>query len=209
VDERKNQYPPAVTVLGAHATGDVFPMFSVGGPQDLRVWYSIDYWVGISEFVAVAYVATEGVHVPVSFVVYSPPSTEILRSLGVRGLTALEDHWPRWEDSAPPTPDDLRQRWLLEVVRGDREVQYATPVDLIDPDGRMPSDGVVLARIQGETPDEFYARVGRVYDHLQAVSKRPTTGIAQAGQVPYTTAAKWVREARKRGHLAPSNKGGE
>lgn len=190
-----NQYPPAVT--GAeHMTGDVHPMIGAGGAQQLRIWYSIDYWLGIGDSTAVAYCATEGVHIPVSVVIYGPPTTELLRSLSVGELTSAEDGWPRWERAEPPTPDEVRNRWLLDVVAGrgtDNELKSAAR----------------LVRREGQAPDEFYAEVARVYEHLQALTKRPTTGIAEAGQVPYTTAAKWVREARKRGHLAPSQKGGQ
>lgn len=189
-----NQYPPAVT-LAERMTGDVYPMIGLGGPQQKRVWYSIDYWVGVSDHVAVAYVATEGVHIPVSVVIYAPPTTELLRSLSVGALTSADDSWPRWEHAEPPTPDEVRNRWMLEVVAGKGEVKYAPTVE------------PQLVRRVGQTPDDFYAEVARVYEHLRTLTKRPTTGIAEAGQVPYTTAAKWVREARQRGHLAPSQKG--
>ena len=172
-------------------------MIGLGGYQQQRVWYGIDYWQGVSEYIAVAYVATEGVHIPVSTVIYAPPTAELLRSLSVGQLTTVQAAWPRWEQVEPPTPDELRNRWLIEVVAGRAEIAV---VRSAEPE---------LARGEGQTPDDFYAEVARVYLRLQTLTKRPTTGIAEAGQVPYTTAAKWVREARSRGFLAPVQKRGK
>lgn len=207
VDERTNQYPPAVTIREEIETGDVLPFF--GGPT--YRFYSLSHWVAVSEYVAVGFADAEGVQVAVGMVCYAPITTERLRDLSVGFLTNVESHWPRWDSPSPPSPDELRRRWRKEIVGVVITVQvgnapaapvHSTRVEKVE-------DEPTLKRLDGELPDAFYARVAQFYMHFQDVTQRPTTSIAQAGQVPYTTAAKWVREARKRGHLAPSDKGGK
>lgn len=193
VNERTNDYPPAVTTLGERKTGEVAPMIGVGGPF---VWFSIDYWLGVSEYVAVAYTATEGVDTPVSVVMYAPPNAERLRSLSVGEMSHHDPRWPLWEQSEPPTPDQLRNRWLLEVVAGRRsDVEPAAPPQ------------PTLVRRVGQDPDEFYAEVARVYRTFRLTTSKPTTSIAKAAGVSRNTAAQWVHQARKRGHLEPAQKG--
>jgi hypothetical protein len=185
-----------VTAAGGYTTGDIEPMIGLGGPPQNRVWFSIDYWVGVSEYVAVAYTATEGVPTPVSVVVYAPPSAERLRSLSVGELSRVQPEWPHWEQSEPPTPDQLRNRWLIEVVSGQRrDLEPATPAE------------PTLVRREGQTPDEFYAEVARVYRTFRATTSKPTTSIAKAAGVSRNTAAQWVYHARKRGYLAAVEKG--
>ncbi len=65
----------------------------------------------------------------------------------------------------------------------------------------------VLKRVPGEDPGEFYERVAHAYYLLANTTGTPTTTIAQTAGVPKTTAAAWVREARKRGFLAAPTKG--
>lgn len=196
VNERMTDYPLAVTTAGERMTGDVAPMIGLGGPRQDRVWFSIDYWVGVSEYVAVAFTATEGVHTPVSVVMYAPPSADRLRSLSVGEMSHIDPLWPHWEQNEPPTPDQLRNRWLVEVVSGHpRDVEPATPAE------------PRLVRQEDQTPDEFYAEVARVYRTFQLTTSKPTTSIAKAAGVSRNTAAQWVHQARKRGHLEPADKG--
>ncbi|SRR6266540_663714 len=71
--------------------------------------------------------------------------------------------------------------------------------------GRRPS-----ARLKvppGAKPDSFYAKVAAVYRQLAASSNRPAVELAEANDVPVTTAHRWVKEARRRGHLPPGQKG--
>ena len=55
--------------------------------------------------------------------------------------------------------------------------------------------------------DDFYAAVASTYRHLVAASARPVAEIAEANDVPRTTAHRWVKEARRRGMLAPGRPG--
>jgi len=56
-------------------------------------------------------------------------------------------------------------------------------------------------------PDAFYDAVASVYRHLAGVSSRPVGEIADANDVPVTTAQRWVKEARRRGLLPPGSPG--
>jgi len=67
--------------------------------------------------------------------------------------------------------------------------------------GRLRSNAV-----QGY-PDAFYEAVASIYRHLSATSSRPVGDLAEANDVPVTTAQRWVKEARRRGLLAPGQPG--
>lgn len=56
-------------------------------------------------------------------------------------------------------------------------------------------------------PDMFYGAVAATYRLLAAASPRPVADLAGANEVPVTTAQRWVKEARRRGHLAPGRPG--
>jgi hypothetical protein len=56
-------------------------------------------------------------------------------------------------------------------------------------------------------PDAFYDAVASTYRHLAATSSRPVADLADANDVPLTTAQRWVKEARRRGLLAPGQRG--
>jgi hypothetical protein len=59
----------------------------------------------------------------------------------------------------------------------------------------------------GGYPDAFYDAVAVVYRQLAAASPRPVAELAGANEVPVTTAQRWVKEARRRGLLAPGRPG--
>jgi hypothetical protein len=59
----------------------------------------------------------------------------------------------------------------------------------------------------GAKGDGFYQQVAMVYSTLAAASNRPAVELAEANQVPLTTAHRWVKEARRRGFLPPGQKG--
>lgn len=56
-------------------------------------------------------------------------------------------------------------------------------------------------------PDAFYTAVASAYRHLAAATSRPVAELAAANDVPVTTAQRWVKEARRRGLLAPGRPG--
>lgn len=52
-------------------------------------------------------------------------------------------------------------------------------------------------------PDEFYQRVAEIYSAQSIRSSQPAADLADANGVPATTVARWLKEARRRGLLAP------
>ncbi len=56
-------------------------------------------------------------------------------------------------------------------------------------------------------PDSFYAGIARDYSDLAQTSRRPAAELADRHGVPVTTAHRWIKEARRRGHLAPGRPG--
>jgi len=56
-------------------------------------------------------------------------------------------------------------------------------------------------------PESFYDAVAGGYRALVASSSRPIADLAEANEVPLTTAQRWVREARRRGKLPPGRPG--
>jgi hypothetical protein len=59
----------------------------------------------------------------------------------------------------------------------------------------------------GKHPDSFYRRVAKVYAGLAEQTNRPAAEMAEANNVPVTTVHRWIKEARRRGFLAPGQKG--
>ena len=56
-------------------------------------------------------------------------------------------------------------------------------------------------------PDSFYQQVADAYSFLVLVSPRPSVVLADENGVPVTTTRRWVKEARRRGLLAPGQQG--
>lgn len=56
-------------------------------------------------------------------------------------------------------------------------------------------------------PDEFFERVAKLYGMLSARSDRPAVDLAEANDVGVERVYGWLKEARKRGLLAPGQKG--
>ncbi len=64
-----------------------------------------------------------------------------------------------------------------------------------------------LSRPVGTFPEDFYPRVAAAYAEYAPRTKAPAKAIATEAGVPVTTAHRWVREARRLGHLPPGRKG--
>jgi hypothetical protein len=56
-------------------------------------------------------------------------------------------------------------------------------------------------------PDRFYQDVAGTYQDLAQRSARPAAEMAEANDVPVTTAHRWIKEARRRGFLPPGRPG--
>lgn len=59
----------------------------------------------------------------------------------------------------------------------------------------------------GKRPDGFYEDVASLYTYLSQHSRRPAADLAEANEVPVSTTHRWVKEARRRGLLAPGRPG--
>ncbi|MDQ1437952.1 MAG: hypothetical protein QOK43_1581 [Acidimicrobiaceae bacterium] len=66
--------------------------------------------------------------------------------------------------------------------------------------------GSHVGTMRGHTP-EHYRQVAEVYDEAIDAQDPPTQSVAEAFDVPYTTAARWVRRARALGLLPPPRAG--
>jgi hypothetical protein len=56
-------------------------------------------------------------------------------------------------------------------------------------------------------PDSFYQDVADIYQDLAQRSARPAAELAEANNLPVTTAHRWIKEARRRGFLPPGRPG--
>ena len=55
-------------------------------------------------------------------------------------------------------------------------------------------------------PDEFYKQVAELHSEVSGVSSQPAVEIARANGVPTSTVYRWLKEARRRGILAPTRR---
>ncbi len=55
-------------------------------------------------------------------------------------------------------------------------------------------------------PDSFYEQVAYRYGWLQGEGLRPAAELAEANGVPVTTVHRWIKEARRRGIMAPGQR---
>lgn len=191
VDERTTDYPAAVTGNPLVETGEIAAAF---GAKGKRVWYSMDRWVVVNETTAIGVAPIEqGQGIPVALVMYQPLSAAALRELRMSDLLDIEGK-PMIQGATPPDPDDLRRAWLKH-----KGARFKTTIRVEE----------ALSRKEGQSADEFYQEVAAVYLRAQAATGKPTAAVAFAGDIPHTTAARWVREARRRGHLPPADRKGE
>jgi hypothetical protein len=148
-------------------------------------------------------------------------------------LQPRDDGWYEWIDDPPlavpvfvrlDEHEDGRLHAVALHVEGivSAEVLRAIPIGRIEAlanallhphsaDGgwrdiaRLP-DELLLADPR-RRPDEFYATVASTYRHLVSATAKPVVELAAANEVPRTTAHRWVKEARRRGLLAPGRPG--
>lgn len=95
--------------------------------------------------------------------------------------------WDAW-----PTPTDSQVGQAWRALPG----PAGTALDLVF-DPRQP----------GEEVEAFYARVAAAYRALATINRKPTTSLAARAGVSKQTAARWIHEARRRGHLEQTTRG--
>ena len=151
-------------------------------------------------------------------------------------LVPLDDDWHAWVDRPRRrAPASVRVRVAeggdgrLHVV--DLHVEGVVSAELLRsiPIGRIEaaanaqlhasasrarprrSSATIAARLRTSAvrgyPDAFYDAVASAYRALATSSPRPVAELAAANDVPVTTAQRWVKEARRRGLLAPGRPG--
>lgn len=64
-----------------------------------------------------------------------------------------------------------------------------------------------IERPDGTDPDGFSQLVAQAYREYLTTTKAPATAIAEEADVPVGTVYRWIREARRRGHLPAGEKG--
>lgn len=215
VDERTDDYQPAVTA-DEYATGEeVVGLIGLPKGQKRRM-FALDHWVGVDEFTAVGFSVVEGVAIPVGLVHYAPITTTAVRDLKIGEMVKPEPWMPVFEQQQPPSPDQVRGQWWLATKRVTVTVHPPTvtagaTVHAPTAHGHLSLSGAAggpsLRRTPGQDPDEFYAEVARMYRQFDRTTSKPTTSIATAAGVSRNTAAQWVHQARKRGHLEPAEGG--
>ena len=152
-------------------------------------------------------------------------------------FTPVGDGWYAWEDGDPALAVHVRfarrgdGRLRLVGLRLDgpvsAEALRAIPVGRIEAaaNARLAGPAARAAReAVGESPparipesfrsnavrgypDAFYDSVATAYRSLVATTPKPVAELAFANEVPVTTAQRWVKEARRRGLLAPGHPG--
>jgi hypothetical protein len=158
-------------------------------------------------------------------------ATPAMRTIG--HLRSLGDHWYAWADGVPEgatlrvhasVADD--GRYHLDAIDYSGPVSATVlrtiPVGRIEAavnalirHGHEPRRPPVEARVPDQLrqnsapgyPDEFYEVIARAYRVLASDSPRPIVELAEANEVPLTTAQRWVKEARRRELLPPGRRG--
>lgn len=127
--------------------------------------------------------------------------------------------------NAPELADQVRSKIAAGEKRGateadhamkaaapltDRSLPQITPHDLDVPEALSAHMDRRAYRIKGAAkrpkPDGFYERVAEVYGQAAAATRSPAQELARANGVPATTVHGWVKEARRRGLLAPGER---
>jgi hypothetical protein len=100
--------------------------------------------------------------------------------------------------------NQLAQQGLVDVINAKLSdtVQFGITAGTATWVDKLPS-----APAKGAKPDEFYRRVGEIYGKAAVVSTQPAKDLAVAWELPTTTVHRWIREARRRGHLPPAEQG--
>lgn len=97
----------------------------------------------------------------------------------------------------------LVQQGLVDPIEGKKSDTVRFPETGMA--GWVP--GLPEAPASGAKPDEFYRRVAEIYAKATLASPRPAAELAKAWEVPLTSVHRWVRVARGRGYLPPTEKG--
>ena len=132
------------------------------------------------------------------------PTSELLRSIPVGRIEAAANaQLTAVDDVVSPAPPrhrrpPARARPDGGEVGGDQGWEQ--------PPSPAPGGAAASSRSRGR-PDRFYADIAEAYQQLAQTSRRPAGDLAARHDVPLTTAHRWIKEARRRGFLAPGRPG--
>lgn len=173
------------------------------------------YWQAISDSAAVAWLAESResgsvVTGPMGLVMWGEVNWTGLQSVQLSRLVSSRPGYPEWDQEEPPTRDEIRRRWNASARTRERHSVLS-----ISASGgtRRKVRGTASARLifgprgEHESVEAFYRRVADFYARAVNDSGKPTQALAEAADVPRSTAARWVSQARQRGFLAPTSKG--
>jgi hypothetical protein len=128
------------------------------------------------------------------------PTSDVLRAIPVGRIEAAANaQLTVVDDAVSPRPPRQRRRPTHSQPAGDAG-GWEEPAS-----GRPPTP-VRAGRSRGR-PDRFYADIADTYRQLAQTSRRPAGELAARHGVPVTTAHRWIKEARRRGFLAPGRPG--
>lgn len=133
------------------------------------------------------------------------PTSEVLRAIPVGRIEAAANaQLTVVDDAVSPMPASPHRRHRPSRGRpGDSLDGWDAPT----PAGpAAPGDAERSGRPRGR-PDRFYADIADAYRQLAQTSRRPAADLAARHEVPLTTAHRWIKEARRRGFLAPGRPG--
>ena len=91
-------------------------------------------------------------------------------------------------------------RWLRSVTTTRTDEQVHQSFD--EPPLELPD-----AKAGGKRGDDFYEAVAKAFVWLSQHERGPAQVLAERNGIPVTTAHRWVKEARRRGRLAPARRG--
>jgi hypothetical protein len=103
--------------------------------------------------------------------------------------------------------NQLAQQGLVAMIDAKRPELSDTPHFAITDDTATWTPKLPPAPAKGPKGDDFYRFIGEVYGKAAMVSTRPAAELAKVWEVPVTTVHRWIREARRRGHLPPAEPG--
>jgi hypothetical protein len=131
------------------------------------------------------------------------PSSELLRSIPVGRIEAAANaQLTVLDDAVTPAPRRRRRRAVATATAP----KAASTTTSARPDNDKGWEQPSASRTRGR-PDRFYADIAAAYLDLARSSRRPAADLAEDHDVPVTTVHRWIKEARRRGHLAPGRPG--
>lgn len=139
-------------------------------------------------------------NVPVAVVVYDPGGVKAseLRNVTAALLHEEEKAFPISTEEAAPPRSVVNEPWEWALAEMREDLQRARVAD-----GWLllaTREAWLLERTPGQSPGDFYRNVAEFHRLAVDLVEHGTKAISVVAEVPHTTAARWVREARRRGN---------